>query len=284
MGVFAGSSPFDPTLAWRGLGWLASRYRLRFDRSLFSRSGYLAGSDERRRQELAELLAAPEVKAILAVRGGYGLSRIAHELPWGQFLRSPRWLLGFSDVTALHAEATRLGVASIHGPMVAALGRCDAVCRAETLLALERPDAPQRLTGLVPLAPGRASGPLVGGNLTVLHACAAAGRMELPDNCILLLEDVTERPYRVDRALTTLLVGGHLRRVAGVLLGDFTDCGPGADGVRVEEVLGERLGALGVPVLLGAPVGHGARNKPVVLGQRWTLDAERGEAFSGEGP
>jgi muramoyltetrapeptide carboxypeptidase len=117
----------------------------------------------------------------------------------------------------------------------------------------------------------------VGGNLTMLHACAAAGRLALPEGSILLLEDVTERPYRLDRMLSTLLAGGHLGALSGVLLGDFTDCAPGADGVTAEDVLRERLGSLGIPVLAGAPVGHGPRNLPLVLGRRCLLDGERGE-------
>jgi muramoyltetrapeptide carboxypeptidase len=281
--IFAGSSPFDPTLAWRGLGWLASRYRLRFDRSLFDRRGYLAGSDERRLNELAAYLAAPEIRALIAVRGGYGLSRIVHRIDGSSLRENPRWIVGFSDVTALHVEAVRLGVASVHGPMVAALGRADYWTRTHLISTLEAPLAPFRLPGLRMLHPGTAEGPLAGGNLTMLHACATAGRLALPPGCILLLEDVTERPYRLDRMVTTLLVGGHLARVSGVLLGDFTDCGPGPDGVTAEEVLRERLGVLGVPVLAGAPVGHGARNLPVVLGRRLRLDGVRGEAVSEAG-
>ncbi|MCS6899417.1 MAG: LD-carboxypeptidase [Myxococcales bacterium] len=281
--VFAGSSPFDPTLAWRGLGWLASRYRLRFDRSIFERHGYLAGSDERRRQELSSYLADASVRALIAVRGGYGLSRIVHEIDWSLLREYPRWIVGFSDVTALHVEAARLGIASIHGPMVAALGRGDTWTRSHVLSILETPLAPFYLAGLRTVHPGVAEGPLAGGNLTMLHACAAAGRLSLPEGCILLLEDVTERPYRLDRMLTTLQAGGHLAKVSGVLLGDFTDCDPGPDGVTAEQVLGERLGVLGVPVLSGAPVGHGLRNLPMVLGRWILLDGGKGEAISEAG-
>lgn len=274
--VFAGSSPFEPTLAWRGLGWLARRYRVVFDRSVFARAGYLAGPDERRRGELAGYLADPGIRAIFAMRGGYGLSRFAHGLDWSRLAAEPRWLVGFSDVTALHVEAARSGVASVHGPMVAALGRADEVSRGLTLRAVEEPLAPFRLEGLSCLRAGRAEGPLFGGNLTLLHACAAAGRLLVPPGSLLLIEDVTERPYRIDRMLTTLLVGGHLDRVAGVVVGEFSDCAPGPDRVTTEQVLAERLGSLGVPVVAGAPIGHGVRNVPVVLGRRYALDAEVG--------
>jgi len=264
--VVAPSSPFEPTLAWVGLGWLARRYRVRFDRGLFTRHGYLAGSDDRRRRELEVALGDPDVRAIVAVRGGYGLSRFVHELDWARFAERPRWIVGFSDVTAIHVETARLGVASIHGSHVTGLGRGDARARAAMVRVLEEPDAPRAFEDLGVFRPGRARGPLVGGNLAILHACAAAGRLALPDGCVLLLEDVTERPYRVDRMLSTLEAGGHLARASAVLLGDFHQCDPGSDRVTVEEVLCERLVRLGVPVAYGFPIGHARRNDPVVLG------------------
>lgn len=264
--VVAPSSSFEHVLAWVGLGWLAQRYRVRFTRGLFARAGYLAGADERRRDELAEALAAPDVRAVVAARGGYGASRFVHALDWAAFARNPRWIVGFSDVTALHAEAARAGVASLHAPHVTSLGRGDAHAREAFVRALERPLAERAYRGLRALHPGAAEGPLAGGNLTMLHACAAAGRLALPAGCVLLLEDVTERPYRIDRSLSTLEVGGHLARASAVVLGDFTQCDPGPDGVTVAEVLRERLGRLGVPVVAGLPVGHGRRNDPVVLG------------------
>lgn len=266
MVVVAPASPFEPVLAWVGMGWLARRYRVRFERGLFARTGYLAGSDERRQEELARALVDPDVKAILAARGGYGALRFAHAIDWSELARRPRWLVGFSDITALHVEAARVGVASLHAPHVTSLGRGDARARESFVRALEHPSEPRALRDLTTLRAGSAEGPLYGGNLTVMHACAAAGRLAVPEGCVLLLEDVTERPYRIDRMLATLEVGGHLARAAAIVLGDFTDCNPGPDRVTVEQVLRERLPRLGVPVVAGAPIGHGARNEPVVLG------------------
>ncbi len=275
--VVAPSSPFEHVLAWSGLGWLAARYRLRFTRGLFAREGYLAGTDARRRDELTAALGDPEERAVLAARGGYGASRFVHTLDWAAFAAHPRWIVGFSDVTALHVEAARLGVASIHGPHLTALGRGDAHIRASLVRALEHPLSTRVYEGLHVVREGVAAGPLFGGNLTLLHACAAAGRLQVPPGCVLLLEDVTERPYRVDRMLATLAAGGHLARVAAVVLGDFTQCDPGPDGVTVDHVLREALGELGVPVVRGVPVGHGVRNDPVVLGGRARVEARGGE-------
>jgi len=275
--VVAPSSPFDPVLAWVALGWLARRYRLRFTRGLFARDGYLAGSDARRRDELAAALAAPGVRAVLAARGGYGASRFVHTLDWEGFARDPRWIIGFSDVTALHVEAARAGVASIHGNNLTALGRADARAREAFVRSVEDPLAERVYGGLGVIREGEAEGPLFGGNLAMLQACAAAGRLAVPEGAVLMLEDVTERPYRIDRMLATLAAGGYLRRASAVALGDFTQCDPGPDRVTVEQVLDEHLAALGVPVVRGLPVGHGARNDPVVLGGRARVEARGGE-------
>lgn len=264
--VFAGSSPFDRTLVLRGMGLLASRFRVVFEPSLFARRGYLAGSDERRRGELARWMADERVSALLAARGGWGLLRCVDSLPWDELVRRPRWVMGFSDVTTLHLELCARGVASLHGPHVSALGCGDAWTHERVFAALTSPLAPLRLRGDAWVG-GYARGPLVGGNLTLVHAHAAAGRLRLPERAILLLEDVTERPYRIDRMLTALRLAGVLDRVAGFALGEWTDCAPGRDGVTVEQVLRDALVPLGKPIVAGLPIGHGRTNAPVVLGR-----------------
>ncbi len=271
--VIAPSGPFEPALGWRGLGWLASRYRVEFSRAIFRSEGYLAGSRQRRASELARAIEEPEVRAVVAMRGGYGLHHIAHLPDWNAFARCPKWIVGFSDVTALHVEATRAGVMSLHAPMVALLGRGCHADRSRWVSAIEEPCDQRCWSDLQVFHEGSARGTLFGGNLTVLHACAASGRLRVPERAILLLEDVTERPYRLDRMLTTLIVGGHLERVRGVVLGEFTDCHPGADGVRAERVLRDVLAPLGVPVVAGLPVGHGMRNEPIVIGASASLEA-----------
>src|SRR5262249_4140972 len=158
-----------------------------------------------------------------AFRGGYGASRFAHRVDWSALARHPRWIVGFSDVTALHVEALRVGVASIHGPHVASLGRAGRRARDGFRASLERPRARRDFVGLDVVARGEHRGIIVGGNLTMIHACAAAGRLELPQGAVLFLEDVTERPYRIDRMLTTLELGGHFDRVGAFVLGDFTE-------------------------------------------------------------
>jgi muramoyltetrapeptide carboxypeptidase len=261
--IIAPSGPFDRTLFFRALGWLGHRYRLIWDRSCLQRSGYLAGDDQRRLAELDSALRDPSARAIVAARGGYGATRISHLADFASLQRHPKWCVGFSDVTALHLEALRVGVASLHASNLASLGRGDAGARAEWLEALESPLARRRFGSLCTLAPGRAQGTLVGGNLTLLFCYAASGRLCLPDGCLLFLEEVSEAPYRIDRMLTSLLVSGHLNRVAGFCIGDLSADGSPAAAL---EVVRERLGGLGVPVVSGLPIGHGHLNRCLPLG------------------
>ncbi len=271
--VFAGSSPFDRTLAYRGMGFLRERYRVVFRQDMFARDGYLAGDDDRRTAELASFIADENVRALVAARGGYGLSRIIDRLPLADLLARPKWLVGFSDVTALHVALNGAGVPSVHGGNAASLGLGDAAAREKWIDSLERPFAPRTLDGLSVVVPGEARGTLVGGNLTLLHACAAAGQLRLPAQTILFFEDVTERPYRIDRMLTTLASGGHFEGVKGLLLGTFTGCGPGPDRVSVDQVLTSFARSLGVPTVASDRLGHGRFNDPLVLGSPARLDA-----------
>ena len=277
--IVAPSSPFDLERYRRGAAWLSSRYRLSVRDDLFARAGYLAGDDERRRSELADAMADPEVRAIVAARGGYGAGRICTELDWPAFSRAPKWIVGFSDVTALHVEAARVGVAAMHASMVASPSLVSEAARAEWIAALEGEAASRRWDGLVAITEGRAGGLAYGGNLALLEACAAAGRLEVPAGAVLFFEDCTERPYRIDRMLTSLAIAGHLARASAIVVGDFTDCPPGKDGVSVDDVLRARLSSLGVPVVCGAPFGHEDRNRPFVIGAEVEVVSGAGQAF-----
>lgn len=257
------------------MAWLGERYRVEFGPGLFAATGYLAGSDERRLEELDAALHS-DVAAIVAARGGYGLTRIAPRVNWRELSERPKWLVGFSDATALHVEAARLGLASLHASMVAGLGRGDAHARQSWVEALEHPTRDRVFGGLKTVIPGRASGPLAGGNLTLLFTYAAARRLALPPGAILVLEETGESSYRIDRMLTALAQAGELDRVAGVAIGELTECGHGRYGVSPMQVMAERLTELRVPVASGLPIGHGRHNLPIVLGMPATLDAAEG--------
>ncbi len=274
--VVAPASPFPRAAFLSGLAWVAQRYRVRIREDVFAREGYLAGDDARRQDELAAAMRSREVKAILVARGGYGVTRFAARLPWDDFARAPKPIVGFSDVTALHVHAAARGVRGLHAPNVTGLGASGNVHLARNrgawLAALERPSAPGAWRGLRAIRAGAAAGPLFGGNLALLCAMAAANALAVPDGAIVLLEDVTERPYRVDRMLTSLIEGGHFARASAIVFGELTQCDPGPDGVTVESVLAERTSSLGIPAYAGAPFGHGALNLAWPLGALGELD------------
>ena len=274
--VVAPSSPFDPADLERGIAWLRERYEVVVDDGILARAGYLAGDDARRGAELAQAMRDTRARAIVAARGGYGAMRILEGLPWEAWAQRPSWLVGFSDITALHLVANRRGIATVHGPHVTGLGRGEHPAVRETWLSvLEGPRAARAWEGLTVVHAGPAAqGPIVGGNLALVDAMAAAGHDAVPAGAVLALEDVTERPYRIDRMLTSLRLSGALSRASAIVFGDFDKCDPGPDGVRLEQVLAERTAGLGVPVVAGAPFGHAARNLAFVLGARVTVDGD----------
>ncbi len=274
--LVAPSGPFDRSLLLRGAGWLRHRYRVEFDWDIFERDGYLAGSDERRLAELGRALDDPGIRAVVAARGGYGLTRIAHRVDWSALCRSPRWLVGFSDVTVLHVEAARVGVASLHAHNMAALGHGDALTRQRWLSVLEDPARPRRFDNLETWSPGRARGPLAGGNLAMLFTCAAAGRLFVPEGAVLAIEDVTESSYRLDRMLTALRVAGAFDRVAAVIVGELTDCPAGPWRVDAHEAVRACLASLRIPVVSGLRFGHCRHNEPLTFGLMAELDADAG--------
>ncbi len=267
--VVAPSGPFERPAFERGADLLRSLFDLRFDEGLFSRTRYLAGTDERRAAELQAAFDAPDVSAILVARGGYGVSRV---LPRLRFPDRVPPLLGFSDVTALHAALFARGHRSLHGPNLTQLGTQppEVVARLLTLFhGLPVPPLP----GAVTVVPGVVEGPLVGGNLAVLASLVGTPFFPRLDGCVLLLEDIGERPYRLDRLWTQLALSGALERVAGVVFGDFTGCEEKGADYGPLDVLQELARALGRPCAAGFPIGHGAVNHPFVHGGHVRLDA-----------
>jgi muramoyltetrapeptide carboxypeptidase len=274
--VVAPSGPVDPAGLDAGVRWLRGLgLDVRLGAHVRDRHGFFAGDDAARAADLRAAWCDPEIAAVLCARGGYGAVRVLDHLDWSELAAArPKLLHGSSDITALHvAFGARLAVTTSFGPMVATLlADPDPVTAAATRTALL--GEPSGVTGGRPLVPGRAAGPLTGGNLSLLTSMlgtpyappAARGR-------IVLLEDVGEEPYRVDRMLTQLLMSGWLDGVAGIALGSWTRCG---DPGRLWAVLGERLGGLGVPVVAGLPVGHGAPQHTVTLGATALLDAGSG--------
>jgi muramoyltetrapeptide carboxypeptidase len=285
--IIAPSSAFDPEPFERGLAILSTRLGLRprMRADVAARWRYLAGDDARRAEEWREAALDPEARAIVCARGGYGAMRLLPGIDPAPLLARPKLLLGFSDVTALHALLNRTGLASVHGPGVTQLSRLpeEALLHLEAVLrrtapragtARSSPPPGAGLAGTASIRPGRASGPLLGGSLTLLSHLAGTPYAPRLDGAILLLEDVGEKPYRLDRYLTHLSLAGALRGVAGVAVGQLTGCDDAH--ARGAEVVREVVRTLGVPAIEGLPVGHEDANFAVPLGARATLVAPQG--------
>ena len=286
--VVAPSGPIPRDDFAQGAAVLSARYQLRYDPAcLFLATGFTAGPDQVRLAELAAALRDADARAIIMGRGGYGLLRILASIEPDLLRLAGKPIVGFSDGTLLLAQAARVGLASIHGPVVTQLGRLDQEDHDALFAALEQPDARLLCAGLETLVQGRAAGPLLGGNLEVFSRML--GTPYLPDlrGAILFFEDVGERPYRLDRLLTQLELAGAFQAAAGLVAGEFLDCDEPASSKlaspTASEVLRERLGRLHIPVVLGAPIGHGRRNQALPYGTHVELDAGAGTLSALEG-
>jgi muramoyltetrapeptide carboxypeptidase len=273
--LVAPASPFDSALFEQGVARLCQRYQVHYAPGILERRGFLAGDDSRRLSELRAALASPKVDAVIAARGGYGCTRITPHLATDEIRKRSPVLVGFSDVSALHALWAHARVGSIHGSMVAALGRASDASFARFCAALEG-RFPERFDGLTPIATGEAEGVLLGGNLAVLTALLGSSHFPPLEDAVLFLEDVGERPYRVDRMLTSWRAAGAFRGVRGIVLGAFEQGDPGPDGVTLQDVLHERLHDLGIAVVSGLPAGHIDDNSELPFGRRVMLDARSG--------
>jgi muramoyltetrapeptide carboxypeptidase len=254
-------------------GWQGPAFRPRLP--------YLAGTDADRLREFQAAWSDPEVRAVLCLRGGYGSQRIVDDIDWAA---GTKLLVGFSDITALHLGLwTATGLPSLHGPGLGVSAAGPTRVAAESLrLAMASFGTASVITAVrreptfvLRRGNGTASGVLVGGNLAVLASSLVERRSWA--GTILLLEDVDEPPYRIDRFLTYLGRLGVLGEVSAVALGRFTGKGYTPDVVRrVLDVLDDRLSRFGVPFLGGFPIGHGPDSLTVPLGQPATLDFRTG--------
>lgn len=253
---------------WRSQGYRVETMEL-------NNWGYLAGRDQERRQQLKEAWSNPEVQGILCVRGGYGTARLLEDWQWLS-LDQPKWLIGFSDVTNLLWSLYQEGIGSVHGAVLTTLGQ-EPQWSIDRLLALVTGKNLDPLQG-TGWGGGKAQGLLLAGNLTV--ATHLLGTPWQPDftGIILALEDVTEAPYRIDRYLTQWRTSGALNLVKGIALGRFSRCEApvGIPSWRVEEVLRDRLGDLGIPIVSGLPFGHDGENAALPVGSLVELDGDRG--------
>lgn len=243
---------------------------------VLARRGYLAGSDDERIGDLDRALKNPATDGVWCARGGYGSMRLLDALDYAALATRPKAVIGFSDVTALHAAiATRSGIATYHAPT--ARGALSTFSRDSLQRALVHGTDPCGIArGARTVRGGVAEGRLVGGNLALLAALAGTPYFPPLDGAILVLEDIGEAVYRVDRMLQQLRLSGALSRIAGLVFGAFTDCPETTDdGERpLDDVIDEIAAVAGVPCIAGAPVGHIDEQWTLPLGLTSTLDAD----------
>jgi len=259
--------------------WRQRGYQVELAPGYDGRWGYLAGTDAQRREQLRQAWSDPDCKGVLCVRGGYGAARLLEDWEWPQTdsKTEPKWLIGFSDVTALLWSLGQQGISGVHGPLL-------------TTIASEPAWSIQRLfdwvEGKCDLAPlrgeswrsGKAEGLLLPANLTVgTHVLGTLAQPNL-DGVVLAIEDVGEAPYRLDRMLTQWRMMGALEKVSGIALGRFSQCEPpkGISSLDVVEVLRDRLADLNIPIVAELPFGHDGVNACLPVGVRARLDGDRG--------
>lgn len=275
MAVVAPSSPFDRERFDRGMTRLAERYELAPSPSLFERHWYLAGTDDVRTAAVVDAFSDPGNRAVVCARGGSGAARLLPRIDFGRLPLKP--LVGFSDNVALHCALQATGRISIHGPVVTQLAD-QPPWVSERLFALLEGRVTDPLEGK-PLVPGVVEGPLIGGDLVVFATLLGTRWLPELNGAILLLEEVGEPPYRIDRLWTHLRNAGVFSRIGGIALGQFIDCEPvdrRYDPHTCREVLVELANDVGLPCISDLPIGHGAVNAPVALGARHRLDAHQG--------
>ena len=267
--------------------------RMRMGRNVRKRSGYLGGTIEERLDDLHGMFADPEVKAVFAVRGGYGSAQLLDRIDYDLILNNPKIFLGYSDLTSLHlAIHKKTGLVTFHGPVV--LSRFTdytqkhfrkVLFEAEPAGVLTNPpeDSPLRPShALRTVRGGRARGRLIGGNLSLIAATMGTPYEIETEGRILFLEDVDEQPYSIDRMLTQLRLSGKLQKAAGIVFGECADCRPRDYRPSFEstfslgEVVDEILGSLRIPVLSGLTIGHTTDQLTLPIGTEATLDADKG--------
>lgn len=271
-----------------GRAALESRgFRVRIAPNARARHGTFAGTDGERSSDLNGLLQDPEIRMLMAVRGGYGCGRLLETVDLAAVRRDPKWLVGYSDVTALQMGLlATAGLVSVSGPMAGVEYRgtpdrfTDAhfwalVTGRDAGLVLDNPpDVPLKV-----LRGGVAEGPVLGGCFSIVMSLFGTRWLPPLDGAILVLEDVHESLHRLDRMLVQLRLAGVLDRISGLVLGQFTDCGPAEPGkphLVLDEILKEVLADLRVPCVTGFEYGHEPRKRSLPWGVRARLDADAG--------
>lgn len=288
IGIVSPASPIaDAGRIEAGVRYLESLgYRTVVGGNVGKSDGYLAGTDEERAADLHTMFTDKRIKAILCLRGGYGTPRLLSLLQYSLIARHPKILVGYSDITALQLALWRkCRLVTFHGPMpgVEMATGMDPFTEEffwRTVTTTRKMGSILLPSGTRPetLAPGTASGRLLGGNLSLVSSLTGTAYQPDFKNAILFLEEIHEEPYRIDRMLTHLRNAGVFKKVAGMLLGRFVDCvpvDPSTPSIPLERVLHDAAASSGKPVLAGLPFGHVPRKMTLPVGLAVRLNATK---------
>lgn len=241
---------------------------------------YFSGTDEQRKNELQAMLDDENIKAIVFGRGGYGMGRIIDELDFKKFRKTPKWLIGFSDITVLHCHVLKkYGIVSMHAQMAAAYN--DGGAETVSVTSINKLLQGKKARYSIPPQPinhtGNCEGILVGGNLSLFVNMIGTPSAVNTKDCILFLEDIGELLYNTDRQLRQLKRSGQLKNLAGLIFGGFTEM---KDTIRpfgktMEEILQEIVGEYDYPVCYHFPVSHGKENVPLIVGGNYNLSIKK---------
>ena len=256
---------------------------------VYDRYGYFAGRDRDRAADINAFFADDAIAGVVCYTGGWGSPRVLPYLDYDLIARKPKVLLGYSDITALlNAVHQRSGIVTFHGPVGGSTFEPYTLDNFKRVVMTAAPagtlaqpskrpnELIDRMNRIVKLAPGKGSGRLAGGNLTLVASLMGTPYQVDSDGAILFLEDTHEEPYRIDRMLTQLAHGGMFDKVAGVIWGRCTDCTATGTTFSIEEILRDRFGSLRVPAISGLSFGHIEQKLTLPIGVMATLDGDAG--------
>lgn len=249
-------------------------------KNVFSQADHFAGTDQERCEDFQRALDDPKIKAIWSARGGYGTVRILDKLDYTQFLKQPKWVIGYSDITALHNQIHNLGVQTLHAIM--------AVSLPSNLSDIEQSIATFKntifgqplsytLKGSTYNKTGEAKGPLVGGNLTILHTMLGSKESLDTSGKILFIEEIGEYKYHIDRMLQSLKRAGYFDNCKGVIVGDMSRMRKNTTlwGTSIEQLILDALSDYDFPIAFNMPAGHEKDNRALILGRDVSLKVEK---------
>jgi muramoyltetrapeptide carboxypeptidase len=262
--------------AWEKGIEVLEKWGLRVDRSehYLSQHFGFGGTDAERLNDLQKALDNPEIKAIFPIRGGYGTSRLLDHLDFTHFLQNPKWIVGFSDITALLTHIDSLGVAGIHGPMPNNFCQQGGEFSLQSLNQILFRGSVNYTCNIHPSnILGEVQGELIGGNLSLLTHLIGSKSFNKPDGKILVIEEIGERLYHVDRMLVQLKRSGYFEGLSGMIIGGFTDCNeaPLTIGKSAQELILEHTEDYPFPIAFDFPLGHVPANHPVIFGVKSNL-------------